>query len=305
MRWVVKAAIHNSLAYLPRGSEIHYLLQRKVTRSLPGDDDHFRLKARKAAWHFGALERHVKPTNGGARLFEFGAGWDMVGPLIYYALGVDEQVVVDLTENLQLDLVEWSIRRYALLRSELETALGRSLRPLGDAVVRSRHELDERFGIRYIAPCDAGNTGLPADSIDFVSSTSVLQHVPERQLQPIVEECRRLLRPNGVLSCHIDMQDGFAEFDHTLSQYNFLKFSDRRWALVNSPFYFQNRLRARDYVAVVQDAGFEIAEREEHRSSTKHAAQLPTLRLAPRFRTYTIEELAPVQMSLVAVNRGA
>lgn len=303
MRWVVKAAIQNSLAYVPKGREINHLLQRKLTGSLPGDDEYFRLKARKAGWHFGALERHVTRANGRVRLFEFGAGWDLVGPLIYYALGVDEQVVIDLAVNLKLDLVECSIRQYALLRSELETALGRPLRSLGDAVVRSTQELDDRFGIRYIAPCDASDTGLPSDSVDFVSSTGVLQHVPEQQLRPILEECRRLLRPSGVLSCHIDMQDGFAEFDHTLSQYNFLKFSDRTWALVNSPFYYQNRLRARDYVALVKGAGFDVVEREDHWPSAEQVAQLRKLRLASRLRTYSIEEVAVIQMSVVAVNR--
>jgi hypothetical protein len=41
------------------------------------------------------------------------------------------------------------------------------------------------------------------------------------------------------MSCHIDMQDGFAEFDSGVTAYNFLRYSDRAGALANSPFYFQ------------------------------------------------------------------
>lgn len=302
MRWIVKAAVQNALAHTPRGRDINHLLQRKLTGSLPGDDAYFRLKARKAFWHFAALERYLEGAEGGARLFEFGAGWDLVGPLIYYGLGVDDQVVVDVAPNLRPELVAHSISQYSALRSELEASSGRSMRPLGEPSMRSSEELSERFGIRYLAPCDAQATGLPSDSVDFVSNTGVLQHVPEKQLTPILEECRRLLRSGGVMSCHIDMPDGFAQFDHKLSPYNFLRFSDRTWALVNSPFYFHNRLRARDFVALVERAGFDIVKREDHWPTEQVKDTLRGLRLAPRFRSYTVDELAILQMSLVATH---
>ncbi len=300
VRWIVKAAVQNTLAHMPRGRDINHLLQRKLTGSLPGDDDYFRLKARKAFWHFAALQQYLAGGEGGARLFEFGPGWDLVGPLIYYGLGVESQIVVDVAPNLRADLVAHSITQYSALRSELEASWGRPLRPLGEPSMRSSEELDERFGIRYLAPCGAQATDLPSDSVDFVSNTSVLQHVPEEQLAPILQECRRILRSGGVMSCHIDMPDGFAQFDHRLSPYNFLKFSDRTWALVNSPFYFHNRLRARDYVALFESAGFDVVKREDHRPTEQVKATLRGLRLAPRFRAYTADELAILQMSLVA-----
>ena len=46
--------------------------------------------------------------------------------------------------------------------------------------IASLEELEARFGIRYLAPRDARATALPAGSVDFVSSTSTLEHVPAR-----------------------------------------------------------------------------------------------------------------------------
>lgn len=303
MRWIAKAALQNALARMPRGREVNFLLQRRLTHTLPGNDEHFRLKARKALWHLAAFKRNHDGPVAGARMFEFGAGWDLIGPLIMYGAGIDDQAVIDVAPLLSLSLVGHAIRQYTALKSELEAAYGEELRSLGAESIGSREELRQRFGIHYVAPCDAAATTLAADSVDFVSSTSTLQHVPEDQIAPILGECRRLLRPGAAMSCHIDMPDGFAQTDSSLSSYNFLKFSNRTWALVNSAFYYQNRLRARDFVGRFEQAGFEVAERELYGPSERDLTQLRALRLAPRFRAYTIDELAVRQMSLVAINR--
>src|SRR5207253_3087992 len=83
----------------------------------------------------------------------------------------------------------------------------------------------------------------------------VCEHVPEDDLAEIFRECHRLLRPAGAFSCRIDLQDHYSYFDRGLSRYNFLRFSDGAWRLVNSPLHFQNRLRAVDYLRLVRDAG--------------------------------------------------
>ncbi len=54
------------------------------------------------------------------------------------------------------------------------------------------------------------------------------------------------------------MRDHYSYFDSSLSPYNFLTVSDRRWKLVNSSLHFQNRLRAADYRRLLEHAGFEI-----------------------------------------------
>jgi SAM-dependent methyltransferase len=302
MRWVAKAALQNALAVAPQGRALQLLLQRKLTKSLPGDDDYFRLKVRMAVRHIDALRRHLPDAGGALRLFEFGAGWDLIGPLIFCGLGLDDQVLADVAPLVQLDLVANSIRQYAALRPEIEATYDRPFRPLGEPSLGSLEELRQRFGIRYLPPGDAPSTALASDSIDFVSSTSTLQHVPEGQIASLLSECRRVLRPGGVMSCHIDMQDGFAEFDSGVTAYNFLRYSDRAWALANSPFYFQNRLRAPDFISLFENAGFDVVERTIREPTDEELAQLQKVPLAPRFRSYTPHDLAVVRLSVVAIN---
>ncbi len=241
MRWVAKAALQRGLGLVPQGERLNYLFQRHVAHSLPAGESVFRRKFARAEQHVAAYEEHGPGTPlADAVFYEFGVGWDLAIPLSYASLGVGRQVLVDIRPSARVELVNDSLSR------------------LERDPIQSLAELEERFGIEYLAPCDARATELPAESVDFVSSTDVCEHVPEDDLAAIFRECFRLLRPGGAFSCRIDLQDHYSYFDRSISRYNFLRFSEGTWALVNSPIHFQNRLRAPDYLRLVRDAGFEL-----------------------------------------------
>jgi len=209
-------------------------------------------------------------------------------------------VLVDIRPSARVELVNESLALLGRLWDELEAEAGRELRPLGGPLA-TLAELEERLGIAYLAPTDARATGLEGASVDFVTSTDVCEHIPEDDLAQVFRECHRLLRPGGAFSCRIDLQDHYAYFDPSLSRYNFLRFSDRAWGLVNSPIHFQNRLRAPDYFRLVRDAGFELVSERPSGPSAEGLAQLEALPLAPRFRNgYTPEELGVTVLSFVA-----
>jgi SAM-dependent methyltransferase len=286
MRWVAKAAVQRGLGLLPQGERLNYLFQRHVARSLPGGEPVVRRKLARARQH---LEAFGRPA-GDAVFYEFGAGWDLAIPLSYAALGVDRQVLVDIRPSARAQLVNDTI---ALLNEMDVPQLGGPVASLG--------ELEQRFGISYLAPRDARATGLNAGSIDFVTSTDVCEHIPEDDLAQIFRECKRLLRPGGAISCRIDLQDHYAYFDRSLSPYHFLRFSDRAWGLVNSPLHFQNRLREPDYRRLVEAAGLEVASWTPSGPSTEGLAELEAMELAPRFRDgYTPEQLGVTVLSFVA-----
>jgi len=290
MRWLAKALLQKSLSALPQAERANYVLQRYVTHSLPGPTAGFQRRFRRAVRHLDAYEEHGpgRPL-AKAVFYEFGAGWDLAVPLSFWTLGVERQILVDLHPNVHIGLVNVSIERLRSLPSE------RTLREIGGPI-GSLEELEPRFGIRYLAPCDARATGLPATSVDVVTSTSTLEHIPEDDLVPLLAECRRLLRPDGVLSSRIDLSDHYSHFDDSLSPYNFLRYSDRRWNLLNSSLLHQNRLRRPDYVAAFEQAGFAVVGEKPWRPDVA----LPN-DLAPRFRSYEPEDVAVVGLRIVAV----
>src|SRR5690349_8195535 len=148
MRWLAKAALQRTLGVLPQGERLNYVFQRHVLHSFPIGDGSLRQKFTRAASHLGAYEEHVPDVpSTEATFFEFGAGWDLAIPLAYAALGIGQQVIIDIRPSARLELVNETIAAFNRLRPELEEAAGRSVRGLGGPI-GTLDELEPRFGIR-------------------------------------------------------------------------------------------------------------------------------------------------------------
>src|SRR5262249_35096564 len=126
-----------------------------------------------------------------------------------------------------------------------------ALLPEGPGFDRS---LETIYGIRYRAPSDARDTGLPAGSVDLVATTSTLEHIPPPDLRAILKETRRLCHRRSVASHVIDYSDHFAHGDGRISVYNFLRYRSEEWARFNTSFHYQNRLRHRDFRPLFEEA---------------------------------------------------
>jgi SAM-dependent methyltransferase len=300
MHWLVKRALQNGLSALPASQSANYFFQRRVTRRLPIGDAGVARKFARAATHLEAYGRHGggRPP-GDAVAYEFGTGWDLAIPLSYAALGVGRQVLVDIRPNLRLELVNASIASLGRQRAALEERAGRGLRDLGPPTVASAEELESRFGIAYHAPRDARATGLPAESVDLVTSTNTLEHVPAADIGPILRESARLLRPGGIMSFRIDMQDHASYIDPRRSPYDYLHYSDRAWRIISPSLEYENRLRLPDYRRLFAEAGLATVEEHVTRPGPEHLAALAQVDLAPRFRAYAPDDLAARALEVV------
>lgn len=303
MRWEHKVAVQKTLSLLPgrMPERANYVLQRHVTKKLPAPEHQFLLHFDETVRHIDDYEAHGRRPVATIAAYEFGAGWDLIGPLSRWALGVSRQVLVDIDAHLRFELVNHSIAALARMHGTLEERARRSLRRVDASPVQSLNDLQERFGIEYRAPCDARHTDLPASSFDLISSTFTLEHVPRDDISAILRESARLLVDGGVVSCSIDMNDHYAFDDSRISVYNFLRYSDRRWRFINSSLHYQNRLRARDYRELFAQAGLSTIEALIYTPDAEHRKRLRSLPLAPPFaRAYTLDELEPSAMRVIA-----
>lgn len=299
MRWVAKAALQGGISLLPNADSANLLFQRHVTRNLPRNEASFLQHAEEGIQHLSMLKAHGGGPTEEVSAYEFGAGWDLVGPLSLYCAGVEQQTLLDIRPNVRLDLVEHTRNQLYHHHSRLEQLTGRELRLPGVEPIRNLADVKDRYGIDYLAPRDAATSGLQAESFDLVSSTFTFEHIPAQDIVPILRECARLLRSGGLISCSIDPKDHYSYFDASIGEENFLRFSERTWRLLNPPLQFQNRLRGRDYLTLWEQAGLELVECRQADVSEERLTAVESMVLAPRFTHYSAEELVGRDLHLV------
>jgi hypothetical protein len=303
MDWKSKALLQLVFSNIPFGEHLGYFCQRYVTRSLPATDASFISIVSFAKSHIEAVRQYYHRPLGEATFYEYGAGWDMIVPLTFYALGVERQILVDIRNLLRIELVNDTIEKYQ--RIALDLVLPRKpARYIGVGIRWSNFlaSLKEYYGIDFRAPCDARHTGIEAGSINCITSTNTLEHIPIEDIRAILRECHRLLRDDGLMSCLIDYQDHYAYFDSGISAYNFLQHSDKAWRFFSPALHYQNRLRHRDYLDLFWEAGFEIIEERLKEGTEADLKMIQQLPLARRFRAYSLPELA-VRNALIVVRK--
>ena len=271
MNWKAKAFAFNTFDRMPLGREAYYFVQRHVTKTVPRVLSPTAYTARWFLEHSKVLEHHSLGRGLGAMsLFEFGAGWDLYGNCVAWCLGVERQTVYDLTRWAKPDQINIVLKH---LQNEPPPGAVRVPAAMLPTSGPFEAGLKRSYGISYVAPNDAGATGLPSGSFDVVCTTSVLEHIPPDQIARIMKECHRLLPSGAVMSHVVDYSDHFAHSDPMITPYNFLSMDDKTWRRFNPGIHFQSRLRHSDYAKLFETAGFRVlsARCEQPNDAAGHA----------------------------------
>jgi hypothetical protein len=149
-------------------------------------------------------------------------------------------------------------------------------------------DLERIYRIRYLAPGDARNTGLRGASINFICSTSTLEHIPAADIRLILKECSRVAPPDAVFSHIVDYADHYHYADASISLFNFYQYSDRRWRWLNPSNHFQNRLRHSDFDRMFRELNL---KQIETRAGTVSPEAIRTIAIDPLFQRYNPEDL--------------
>jgi Methyltransferase domain len=278
--WLLKAAVQGAISPLPGRDRLNHLLQRHITGSVTLTDEVFERKLAQCHRHLesyraqhGTLPRHV---------LELGTGWYPIVPVEMVNAGVERVTTVDVNPLCDVARARAALERF-----------GRQ----GDPTASDAAALLDPLGVRVLVR-DVRDSELEPGSVDLFVSNNTLEHIPPGTLREIMAVFRRLAAPEAVMDHFIDMSDHYAHFDHSISEFNYLRYSDRRWRPFNNRLQYQSRLRIPDYRRIVEDAGFRVVAEDAERGP---AEALEQITLAPRFRGYPREELAVLRCWLTAV----
>jgi len=151
---------------------------------------------------------------------------------------------------------------------------------------------------------DAARLPYPDGHFDIVANTGVLEHVDDPARA--IAEFARVLRPGGLALClAVGIHDHRANDPSSgFTPWSFLEVGGAEWRALGSGPYHQNRWRAVDFLRAFEGTGFEPLRTRTTRDPRLREEHRP--RFAPEFRAgaYTLEELAELDLHLVA-RRGS
>lgn len=300
--WILKAVVQKSISFLPFKHRINFLFQEYITKRVRLTNELFEDKLTHCAAHIAAFDKYSSSEEKVA--LEIGTGWYPIVPIGLYLNGFDRIFSVDISSLISTSSVHATINLYSeyFKSGRLERYMPRidpeRLLRAGKLLQRTSPAdvLLKELGIHMIVG-DARSTGFPDEHFDLINSNNTLEHIYPEIMRDILVEFRRILKPVGIMSHNIDMSDHFSHLDKSITNFNFLQFSDLQWRLIDNSVQPQNRLRISDYEVLFRETGFEILEREDRIGTIE---QLHSIKLAPKYLSYANDQLLVTHSRLVS-----
>ncbi len=289
MNFRCKNYLKKVLSVLPWGEKMNYLFQRYISKKLPPTNIEFMRNVNIAYKHFQNFKNYNQLKINENKYFEFGAGWTLTIPICIAFLKFEVHCI-DIRKLIIHELITDTLDKFKLNKNSVPFDIP------AEVQIKNRHRdilnyIKNSFRIQYYAPMDARNTIFERESFDFISSTSTLEHLPETDIRPILEECYRIMKGGGIFSIIIDYQDHWAYFDKNISIYNYLKYSSKEWKKFNPTLHYQNRLRHSDYLKIISQTDFKVLKILPHHPSEEDLDIIREMKLADKYLKHELIDL--------------
>lgn len=181
----------------------------------------------------------------GKTIVEIGPGDSIASAIIAHAYGA---------KSILIDAGSFAKNTPDDYRSLCESLANKRLQVPNLSQISSIDELLVACEGRYLTKGIASWTEITDESVDLIFSQAVLEHIRRHEFLTLQQHCWRVLKPGGVASHRVDLQD------HLGGALNNLRFSEKRWEsnfFVRSGFY-TNRIQMHDMLQQFTDAGFAV-----------------------------------------------
>jgi SAM-dependent methyltransferase len=291
MKWQYKLLIRSLYPFLPFQSKLRSIKRRLV----PLNKENAR----------GVLECGLKMIEllkaenfdlKSKTALELGTGWEPLIPLLLRCAGCEKVITVDL-HNL-LDVISCKrVAEFILEEKNLISSKAGIEPQIIEEFIKSISfdnvkEFLKTSSIEYLSPCDARSLPLQDNTIDFIVSNNVLEHIPPEILKAIHLEFHRVLQNEGRMYHQVDNHDHLSYSDTSITDVNFLKYNEKIWKLLNSnPIDYQNRLRHFEYLDVLQQTGF-VIQRDASVTDPQAIESLKKMKIDSKYASVSIDQLA-------------
>lgn len=186
----------------------------------------------------------------GAVCLELGPGDSLASAVVAHAYGAGKFYLVDTGKFANTNLAVYAEITKKLREKEADAA--------DFSTTTSIEEMLDLINSKYLTKGIKSLELIESNSIDFIWSQAVLEHIRIADLDALFTEMFRILKPGSYMSHSIDFKD------HLGGGLNNLRFSKRVWEsdlMANSGFY-TNRVRYSEMLQKLENAGFNIISAE-------------------------------------------
>jgi hypothetical protein len=306
-KWIFKAIVQKSISILPNSDKINFLFQKYITKGVTLNEPYFDDRIIHARNH---IDSYRRLTNNPfpEKTLELGSGWYPVVPLYMYLSGCKEINSIDITKLINRERILLTIKMFLRyiqtnrLNAKADVFLPdriESLTGILSGNISTEKELVEHLKFNYIIG-DSRKTIFTDNYFDLIHSNNTFEHIDPLILKDILKEFFRIQKEASVLSHFIDLSDHFAHYDKDITIYNFLKFSDFKWKIIDNSIQPQNRMRLTDYKALYDSLGikYEIIELREGDVNT-----LKSNKINKKFKDYSLNELAVSHCQFISTKK--
>lgn len=238
--WYAKIAAKLVLSRLPVGYSVWSKLNLFVHGAMNSPD-----------YAYGVFRQHFERSHFSRKevgfvALEVGPGDSLLSAIVAAAHGASRCYLVDAGAFATEDLTAYrEMAGYLRLRNLPAPAMDKISDLAG--VLESSNAVYGTQGLRSLRD-------IPSESVDFIWSQAVLEHIRRHEFLDTMKELRRILRPDGVCSHRVDLKD------HLGGALNNMRFPARLWEsdwVARSGFY-TNRLRYSEMIKLFRQAEFSV-----------------------------------------------
>ncbi|WP_109435895.1 class I SAM-dependent methyltransferase [Aquimarina sp. AU119] len=211
-------------------------------------------------------------TNQKCKALEIGTGYSMISPVILYLLGFDKIITVDIDGDVSFKTFEKQVK-FLNDKNSIDQISDHGSYPkevvqekLNTIVnCKSLDEVLEFCNIKYIAPYTLSDIENEESNFDYIYSQVVFEHIPPEFLVALFKKFKIWLKEGSYTVHTINFIDHYTNpgifEDKKISEFNFLRFSDRYWKFWSgNSIAYTNRLSYLYYEELFESNALDIID---------------------------------------------
>lgn len=306
-KWHIKALVQKTISFFPYKEKVNYFFQKHITKGAILNDVYFQMKIQHAKDHIEYHKQYHSNTNKeNTTILELGTGWYPIIPISFYLCEIGHTTTIDAQNWLNLDRLKTTIAYFLEWHKtgKLQQALPHLKKEKLDKL---EHLLSKNIDFKSLLKTlqfdykigDINKMNLQENYFDFICSNNTFEHIYFKDLKNILYLFKKVIKKDGVMSHFIDMTDHFAHFDHSITIYNFLKYSKTHWQWIDNTIQAQNRMRFSDYINLYNQLNIKIIHQVVEKGKIE---DLQKVKIHQSFQNYNAKDLAISHCYLISAN---